>query len=697
MQQIKLGLKRFVLIISSLALVSLYPAPLVMAADEAPVPTSDTTSSTTTTTSQPYPTPTATAPAATTTTPGPTSPTGADANTYHYNSQTGLWENDYYTWDPVTKLTSPKTTLTYSYNTNTGMWDTTGWAYDATSGKYVPNVVSVASLPAGAVATNSINGTGPNSNNQITDGSDNSSTFNNFYDASISNRINSTATSGNALVGSNTSAGSASSGDAQVISNLFNLLQSSASFASGQPITTFNTDIYGNVTGDLMIDPGQIANIQPSSGQTSNSNLTVNNQGSGQIVNDVNLGANSGNATVTQNTTAGDATTGNANAVANIFNLINSAIASGQSFLGSINIYGNLDGDILMPTNVLQQILAANTPSPTTSSNSIGATGPNSNNQIANTACPASNSIDSTGPNSNNTIDSCPGSNLTVNQNTDQSINNNINLAASSGSAIVDNNTTAGNATTGNGSTNLTLLNLTGHQIIGKDSLLVFVNVLGQWVGLIMNAPAGTTAAALGGGISQDNILASNTMINSNDYQSIVNNVDVNAKSGDASVTNNTQGGNARSGNASASANIANILGSQLSLSDWFGVLFINVFGSWNGSFGVNTAAGNPKSGGMGGGSSAVADTSNTNRVFRFVPANHNTSSDKDYNLASTIASNSGSSTPKTLSDYSFNKNPKVTGPNVSGTSSGPMIFMFSGLSLALAILGYSRFAEAKK
>jgi hypothetical protein len=40
---------------------------------------------------------------------GPSAPTGADANTYTYNATTGLWENQFYTWDPVTHQTSPKT------------------------------------------------------------------------------------------------------------------------------------------------------------------------------------------------------------------------------------------------------------------------------------------------------------------------------------------------------------------------------------------------------------------------------------------------------------------------------------------------------------------------------------------------------------------------------------------------------------
>ncbi len=68
----------------------------------------------------------------------------------------------------------------------------------------------------------------------------------------------------------------------------------------------------------------------------------------------------------------------------------------------------------------------------------------------------------------------------------------------------VSNNTSAGSATSGNTSTAVTLFNLTGNEIIGNNALLVFVNVPGKWVGVIMNAPSGATAAALGNDISQN-------------------------------------------------------------------------------------------------------------------------------------------------------------------------------------------------
>lgn len=494
-------------------------------------------------------------PGSSSTTTGPTSPTGADANTYTYNSSTGLWENTYYTWDPVTHMTSPKTPQTYSYNPSTGMWDTTQWIWDAPSQKYVPQTLSVANDP-------SITNAGPNSTNTIDQTANNNSTFNNFFNASISNTTASNATTGNALVANNTSGGGATSGDATGIANILNILQSNWN-PQNLP-TVFSANINGNVTGDLVLDPNIINHTGPGSNATidtqTNNNLIINSDANGTINNNLTLGANSGNATVSGNTSGADATTGNAQAVANLINILNSAVTDGHAFIGNININGNLDGDILLPPGFLEQMIA------------------------------------NSGPSSNVSTSQTVNNNLTANLDNTQAINNTTNLNAASGSADVSNNTSAGTAKTGTTDTNLTILNLTGQQVIGKDTILVFINVLGKWVGALMNAPGGSNSAAYcGGNCTINSLVNNNATVNETSHNTINNNLNLNALSGNANVTGNTQAGNATSGNASASANILNINGSQLSSLDWLGILFINVNGFWNGSFGFNTAAGNTK------------------------------------------------------------------------------------------------------
>jgi hypothetical protein len=296
-------------------------------------------------------------------------------------------------------------------------------------------------------------------------------------------------------------------------------------------------------------------------------------------------------------------TTGDASAIADVVNMINSVVAANQSFIGTINIYGDYTGNILMPANSLNALLG-----------SAGS--------------------------SNGSSDT------TVNTTDNMAINNNVNLGATSGTATASNNDDVGSVTTGNAMTNLTILNLTGKQVIAANSLLVFVNVLGNWVGLIMDAPAGATSAALGGGVSGNSTLANSTDVTNTGNYGINNNITANATTGNASATNNDDVGSVATGNALASVSLANLINSNFSLSNWFGVLFINVFGTWHGNFGVMKPPVVPAitsgsaTGGQGGGS-LLANA----KIFAFVPTGaSSTSAHSSMKLSPVTVTNTGNS-----------------------------------------------------
>lgn len=540
---------------------------------------------------------------------GTTRPTGSDAHTFTFNSTSCLWENQYYTWNPASKARTALYPQEYAYNPDTGRQERTRWVYSPAAGKYIDRIQVLPEPPAPVVPPSEESQTSPNTidapdsigssnllNSQTKPGYTNTApnqsavagisgnapqfSFDAAGNVIVSNTVNTGAYSGDAGVQSNTSGGNAASGDTQAIANILNLLQSSWNPSQGE-LVTFQQNIDGDVLGDLHIDPLKLSSKGLGAGQAADVDVTIANDG--RINNTVVVDAASGNAGITGNTNAGSASTGAADAVANIINLMNSAISAGDSFIGTLNINGNLDGDILLPPDFIDQLLASNTPTATLNTAQL------ENGQLL--------------------------ADVTDNQ----AISNTVTTTAKSGTAAVAGNTNGGAATTGNTQTNVTLFNLTGRQVVADNALLVFVNVLGEWVGLIMDAPAGTTAAALGGGVSRDAAILDATITNSG---TINNDVLVNAQSGDASLRHNTNAGNASTGDATASANIANIMGSQFSLSNWFGVLFINVFGSWNGSFGVNTAAGNPVL------ASAAAhktlSDSDKIRVFQFVPQSSN-------------------------------------------------------------------------
>ena len=449
--------------------------------------------------------------------------------------------------DPATPV-PPEPPETFTFDSATQKWNSNKWQWDAASGKYVPTPVPV--------------------ENKETKPNGSSSSSKSTTNTAIANALDSIASTGNAGVKNNTTGGSALSGDAAASATIINNVNSTMSNTNNKEAANFVMDIYGDVNGDIMLEPMLLkamleAKAAPGTGGT------VNATNNTSIVNDVNLTANSGDAEVSGNTKAGNATTGSANAMANVMNLMNSMIAANQSFDGTVNIYGNLNGDILIAPDFLAQMLASN-------------------------GIPAS----ANGATKLNAKDT-------------QEIVNNVTLAAESGAALIGNNTSAGDATSGAADTNLVIFNMTGHEIVAANSLLVFINVLGSWVGVIVDAPAGATSAALADGVSKNDVQPSMIVDATNDAK-IVNNINLAARSGNASVVGNTMAGNATTGNATASANIANISNSSMGLTGWFGRLFINVFGTWNGSFGVNTSAGN----------SPTSEPVNQDapQVIRFVP-----------------------------------------------------------------------------
>lgn len=490
-------------------------------------------------------------------------------------NKNGSYENSKCSWNPKDGTTKIKAKQNYSYNPESGAWDNEKWRYDKNQGKYVENVP--APTPQNQRVTRQPiqdKGNGYQTPNDIEQpikstpktGGNSSSTnkklsdkakaqLSNYNDTEISNKVTSNATSGDATVANNTKAGNATSGDASATVNLINMLKSGWDWGA-KGLTTFVADIFGNVFGDIVLDPNKIAGSGGGDKKISSEReleLDINNKENTSINNEIEIDANSGNANVTGNTVGGSAKSGDANAIANIINLIGSSISSGDSFVGMLNIHGNLNGDILLPPGVIDQILAAN---------------------------------------SNAEVNIKQNGDIDVNNNSNQSINNNISTIATSGNANVEQNTSAGNATSGEATNKIAILNLTGREVNASNSLLVFVNVFGKWVGLIMDAPKGTTAAAVGGNVEVNRTSELKADIEAESNQTINNDVSLNARSGDANVSQNTVAGDASSGNANTAANITNIINSSFKVDDWFGVLFINVFGEWIGSFGKDTEAG---------------------------------------------------------------------------------------------------------
>jgi hypothetical protein len=208
---------------------------------------------------------------------------------------------------------------------------------------------------------------------------------------------------------------------------------------------------------------------------------------------------------------------------------------------------------------------------------------------------------------------------------------------------------------------------------------------------MIINAPAGATAAELGGGVTQSTTNSTNTTLDSATNDLINNNINANATSGNADVSSNTSGGSATSGNADTAVNLLNVENSDLSLSGWFGILFINVFGTWNGSFGSSTYfadldAANSASGNSGSNSTVAAPM----QVFRFLPKTGSSTSSSD-------PSSGGSANGGSTTDSSSNNGIEAIltsdhARNVANGAPTPKLQAATRGSLLLPILGVIAF-----
>ncbi len=524
--------------------------------------------------------------------PGTQSPTGASAFTYTYNPESGLYENAYYTWNPSNRQTTPRFEPEHILNQETKMWEVKQWVFAPAKGGYEYRVVQTypqtptlvqneaAISNTGPDSTNSIkdaNGsitntgpsssntvvgegfnsigvidtTGPQSSNTILLGGGGKAIVDDAVLIDLTNSLYSSSISGNANVLQNTNAGDAMSGNAITTANILNMLQSNWGGALPE---MYVANIQGDYFGDIMINPSMLGVDNKT--DCGCGDLMVNSSFDASITNDLDLIAKSGDATVSRNTNAGSASSGDATALVNVINMINSSITSGQSFLGILNINGNFTGDVLLAQDVIDELLAANVPT--------------------------------------TELNLCNCGDVLADFTNNQTIINNISATAESGLAEVSSNTNAGNATSGSAQTSVTVFNVTGHEIVGQNALLVFVNVLGEWIGFMVDAPNNATAGLYGGNVVKGlSGSTSNEEFKTVNNSTITNDISVAAHTGDATVSENTYGGNASSGNADASANVSNIIGSNFSLAGWFGLLFINVMGDWYGSFGQNTEYGN--------------------------------------------------------------------------------------------------------
>ncbi len=233
--------------------------------------------------------------------------------------------------------------------------------------------------------------------------------------------------------------------------------------------------------------------------------------------------ADSGNNSV--NTPNGTAliNTGNAYAIASLLNRVNTTIINSKIYLLTLNIFGTVSGNIILP-----ELSAAN-------------------------------------PNNNAVTDVTVNNQATSSNQIAAAANTGNNTATVSGTAAI---------TTGNAATAVNVANMVNTTLINTNFTYLVINTIGQWLGqfLGLNGPSGSNiAAGPGGQAAIDN------------QANVTNNITVAANTGNNSILG--KNGSITTGNAYAVVSLFNFINSTIINSNGFWG-FINIFGRLNGNIG---------------------------------------------------------------------------------------------------------------
>jgi hypothetical protein len=501
------------------------------------------------------------------------------------------------------------------------------------------NNVTVATSGGSCCGTGSSSqniGNGSGSTNKADTSSASTSTTNINNDATVKNGVNGYSISGKNDASYNTG------GDSEIITGDANALTTIITDANAVNMGIYQFDINGNQTGDIILnqDPSKCINCasttsainknngadstNDASAQTTNTNTeTINNNG--DVINDINIKAISGKNDANYNTN-GDSiiSTGDANVVANVINSLNTVV---DGVIYTVNILGDMVGNILLPSQ---------------------------STEMADCGCCGSQDVNAqnigNGSDSQNLADATQTNTNTNTQINSATIDNNLYLDANTGDNEVNFNTNGNSIVeTGDVSIDANVINVANVNVSGGPCddpvYMVFINdPYSNWQGQIAGAAPGTyfytsdgliyvveengqlTAVNIGNGADSTNTANAastntNTTTITNDG-TITNNINIQANTGDNSASYNTGGDSSiKTGDANIMLNVVNFINSNFSGRKVVMTL-VNIFGSWIGHFvppgyaapadqATNNSTPSSSHGGTGGSSNSSSSSSN--------------------------------------------------------------------------------------
>lgn len=443
------------------------------------------------------------------------------------------------------------------------------------------------SLEEGLEATNEETGPGSENESDITVETESETEISN--DADIDNQISGSADSGNNSSDMNTGDGSVESGNADLAANIVNMANSvidgSDSFAL--PIINIFSDLIGDLNFESIEAARQLfdenfdlfeiaSNYLTGSDSYNQSTIDVSNEASADINNNadvdnnVNLSANSGDNSASRNTGDGSILTGDANIAANVINFLNTSVIAQNWLLGMINIFGDWDGDLVLP--------------------GFGGLGNNSGSIAASTI------NDTTGALSTNISDVDITDETALNIENNANIIDNIAFNANTGQNEANANTGEGNILTGMIDIIDNEMAIANNTIIGSQWWMMIINTLDGFSGAVIGSPDGSTsyvpfidllASNAETGYNSENIsgidISDQNTVNIDNNGNVNNDLTLSANTGRNAANENTGTGNIATGDANIMSNLINFMNNTFNVDNWmFGI--VNVFGEWDGN-----------------------------------------------------------------------------------------------------------------
>ena len=341
------------------------------------------------------------------------------------------------------------------------------------------------------------------------------------------------------------SGGTIDTGNAVSVTNVENSLNTTSVNAE---VIYQTINLFMDKNGNLNIsDPFTIAaSVIPEHPEDSVINVSVTNVNnfaylSNDVISYANTGSNSINGSNIA-TTSAVINTGDAYSLVSLLNKVNFTIINSKLHIISINIFGNLNGNIVLPNLTESQSANCDT-------------------------CGISLSA------SNNAV-----------------LENNVDSAAVTG----ENSTSglSGNITTGNANSIVNLLNILNTTFFGTAVRGLYINILGSWIGNFIGWGAlgsqagGTglvfyqTGPAVGNGNGCPSCIGDTSIQNN---ASVINNISSTANTGGDTI--NGGNGTITTGNAFSAVSLINFINTNFINSfGFFG--FVNIFGNWTGDIG---------------------------------------------------------------------------------------------------------------